>query len=303
MPYKLHTFEPLARRIGHILSGDIPGLYRWQGYRPDEALIGHYTGDEDRLLFQREENDKAYIELSQIRPFKLKGLIYHEPTVLRTHQIDASSIEILNFNGKMPQRYEYSVEFGESTSEEEAVHASVTASVKTTFGTGDASPVKGEQEFALAVTAGWQELKGKQAHVDRTFKHTGSIDPGLDVRVFATRNIQDLRRKITGRGLFECAIRIGKRYRPHGRRHQIWRGSLYWSSIADLLAVVNRDSPHDWDGAGHFREHPAPLDLKAALKPPFKEYKQWIEYQDVTQIQLVQEGIREKDEPQEEDDE
>lgn len=293
MTYKPETFKPIARAIGWLLSGSVPGLYRWGDYNRDENLVDYRTGDPDRLLFQRYHNDKAWIELSNIRPFELVDLKYHEPTVLRTRQIDASSITVENYIGIELQPYKYEVEFADTVDEKEAVSAGATVSSKTTFGTGDGLPVKGEQEFSLAVTSGWEKTVGKKAMVNRTFTHSGEVQPGNDIRVFATREISDMRRHITGFGTFECAIRIGKRYRPKGRSSQIWRGAKYWSSIADLIAVVEGRSPLDWDLAYHFEHNPPPRDRIDLLnKYPRAPYEQWIDYQDVTNIQLTQEVIR-----------
>ena len=295
MAYQPDTFEPLARAIGWLLSGDVPGLYRWNDYTYDEDLIGYRTGDQDRLLFQRSRNDKGWMELSKIRPRELVNLVYHEPTVLRTRQIDASSIVIKNFDGAIPQPFTYKVPLGDTTSESEAIHASATASSKTTFGTGDGLPVKGEQEFTLAVTSGWEKQGTKGSTAVREFSESGDVPPGYDLRFFATRSIQDLRRLITGFGTFDCAILIGKRYRRKGRSTHIWRGAEYWSSVDDLIAVVERRSPLNWDLAGHFASNQVPAERLAMVKkPPRSPYEQWYEYNDVTAIELVQEVIRKK---------
>ena len=296
MVYTPDTFEPIARAVGWLLSGNVPGLYRWDDYTLDEDLIGYRTGDQDRLLFQRSKNDQGWMEISDIRPKELVDLVYHEPTVLRTNQIDASSVKVENFDGVIPLPFKYSVDFGDTASESEAISASATASIKTTFGTGDASPVKGEQEFSLAVTSGWETQANKGTSTSRDFEEWAEIPPGLDMRLFATRNIQDLRRRITGTGTFDCAIRIGKRYRPHGRHHQIWRGSQFWSSIDDLIAVVEGRSPLAWDLANHFDGHSPPAERIALVKKfPRAPYEQWYEYQDVTSISLTPEVIRQKD--------
>lgn len=292
--------EPTARAIGELVANS-PGLYRWNDYTADEDLIPLRQEYDDNIQFVRASDPMARIELFLIRADDLVDLTVHPPAVLRSERRASASIEIDNLTGLTAQEYTFTKEFATGESELAAVKAGFEATSKTTFGTGATAPVKGEQSFELKVTASWENKTGRTRDSKTGGKFPLIALPGTHVRGWLEWNEEDLRRHIQGFGTFECGVRIGKRYRR--KRNWRWRGALEWSSISDLIATAEGHGSVAFALAHHWRAHPPPPGLIAAVKSrPRNRYDEYAEYTGATGIKVCTETLEDLRPDEDEDD-
>lgn len=304
MAYKPDDSEPMARSIAHLLSGGLDGLWGFDpgspngNYELDEDLIGHRTDDPRKIFFLRSTDAAAKIEFANMTPRDLEDIVFGEPTVLRSRNVESVSYEVLNYDNIVPQDWSYSGTFGNIVTEEESVKVAATLTASTEFGTGDGSPVSAKQKFSLSITSAWGRQRGEQDSKSNTFTFGGSgataVPPGVDMRFTAIRTEEDWRGRISGVCTFDHDIRIGIHAYKKGRGTR-WLGYKYWSSVDDLLACCDGTAPIHWDLAQYFESHPPdPAKVDAIRKRARIPFVQDFEYSDMTVIRLRPQVLRSK---------
>lgn len=255
--------EPTVREIAHAITGHGPlrhaRLYRFDGYTKEEGFHVFRTSDTDRFFFQRKNEPKGWVELANITPIPaLSDAVLHPMVVQDEDQVAASAITVKNYTGIDPLEfhYDYAEAKREAESTSENVGVSVTNAIRNMLGTGSGTPVKGESEISTSITAEWskQQSTSKETGTDERAGYSGACSPGVDLKVWATLHRASGYRMMTGMGAMTFSIQIGKRARKHGKKSHGWFGSLYWSRLEDLISVMERKSPIDWDLARHFDE-------------------------------------------------
>lgn len=285
-------FEPVARAVGELVS-NCPGLYRWGGYTANEDLIALEQISDDQIRFIRSSDRFGRIDIFRISPKDLTDIKFHDPTVLKTTRKAGASIEIDNRSGLTPEEYEWVKEFNDGESELDSVSTGFSASSKTTFGTGEGSSYKFEQEFEFKITNEWSKQTGKTKDTKTGGKFSLVALPKTHVRGWLEWNEQDLRRRIEGLGTFDCAIRIGK-FAPHKKTGKRWRwqGDLIWNSLDDLIASAERRGSVHFPGYSFWMKNPPSVHLIDPIKlRPRNPFNQYVDYVGNDGIRVVIETL------------
>ena len=245
------------------------GKWRWKDYKASDGLVHADSGD-DWVEWRRGTSswaEQGTLRFNNIQPKKVEDMKFHEPFVLRSEDIDATSVELDNSTGIAPLEYTYEATFVKSISEEESFSAGFSLAIRNCFTAGnDATPVKNETEITAEAHSEWGKSKSQTSEVSRTASFTVVVPVGKKLRVFGRRSIEKMRRKVTGKGVFTHSVIIGRHW--HGKWY--WDGSKEWKTYDEFLSEHRSDK---------LRE------------PVYNKFEQLIDFDNVTTVRLVQEEL------------
>lgn len=293
-------FTPIAESIARLIS-DIQGgghhpFYRFDNFGTDEKLIPLERYSDTEISWHRPGDTQARITLWDIIPADLIDIKLHNPVVLRREQKASATVSIDNRSGLTDQKYTWTKEFKEGEQELDAIKSGFEVSSSTTFGTGDASPVKGEQTFETKVTNEWEKQTGRSKETTTGGDYPLVALSKTHVRGYLRWEEQDLRRHIEAKGTFEFKIRAGKfsygKRKGRRRKKWHWSGTRTWDSLESLILTAQQRGSVDWEAYHWFRRNPAPQHKIDALKLyPRSPFDQFIEYKGADGIEVVTETL------------
>ncbi len=309
----IQVFMDRAQAVGAAVQDD---AWRWGGAGPHEHLAPFLSEDGKSISFRQMRDWKGMVTFSNIIPKNIEGLVFHDPVILRSENIDAVSSIIDNsrcglcngiidpttlkcedVDGKVsttcptpePLEQTYSATFAKSQSEEDSIKTGLSVAVSSTFkatagGEAFGGSVEAETSIETKVENEWGKVSSASSSEERTVSFHVVVQPGHKIRIWATRAIDKMKRIITGYGTFESDVTIGKHWDHH------WRGSMHWDTFADFLAVAegNRDVPSNWRKLSHHVSSDILSRLKNEARSPFR---QETEFDNVTATTLRQQEI------------
>lgn len=281
--------EPIARAVGALVS-DVhkqERFFRWGDYTMDEDLIPVPQTEDNLVQFTRAREPKAKMELFNIRPIGLEGLIFHPAVVTHSEKKYGAVIEIDNRTGIEQPPTALTREFARGETEMDSVSNSFSIRFQATLGTGQASAVKAEAELETTYMREW----GRQTGLSRESKEGGQLlavapaDTHMEARLEWTES--DLIRHVEGFTTLDCGVRLGKHARSSSRGWR-WRGTRRWSSLDHLIAVCERRGSVKFDLDQYFRHNLADSEALEVLKQrPRIRFDDWPEFQGESHLKVI----------------
>ena len=181
----------------------------------------------------------------------------------------------------------YTADFGRMISEEDGFKASLTVAIRNCFTAGnDASAVKNETEISVSTTQEWDKRKTTTQSENRSVTWDLVCPPQAKMRYWGQREVQTVKRIMTGLCDYEHSIDIGKLYKKKGR----WRWGRKtgnWDSMASFLLVAKGEAPNSYEYAEWFRKNPPRDELIDLLeRPTTARFVMEFEFDAVTSTEL-----------------
>ena len=274
----------LAPRILKPWPGKQPGQsgYEgnpWQGYKPEEGLIGHYTSS-DTLTYERPSNRNAKLIMGFLKMTSVKQKEASEPLVLSENIIEKYVDE---YHFKKPIKYTETIEhtFSRTVSFEEAAKQAWEVAAKASF-SAEYAGIKGAVEASAKYG---QELSSRtsqsETHSDKISK-TIEIQGPVDIKYEAVRSSSKIRQVVKAVCDFDFKLYFQCPNPTTGLGQFEW--TTFQTSFLPLILGFAPETEHAYYLFDN--DLPNPTEIHKIKKPSDKEVEFVVDYDNVTSQKL-----------------